>query len=118
MKVKKDFVTNSSSTSFIFCVNKKITSNEILEDGKDLIEKYDEDDMVDILISLENFINCGAMYEYDDPKIFRVITELFHQFEIATIEVSSDCGECQLVYIEDLNKRFENETKTRLRYEL
>lgn len=66
MKIKNSFVTNSSSTSYLVCWNKKITKKDL-----DYVKTYISEEKAEIVFndSLRNFNECFKLKTKEDLKI-------------------------------------------------
>lgn len=116
MKIKRDFVTNSSSASFVFCVPKDF-------DVKEYILKHtteeDFDDLENLKEAIDLFASGGVLCEYEYGDEINFIQELFKDFEIYGVDVGPDRTSIALLYLEDiqdkvLEKAKEHENKDRL----
>jgi len=110
MRKKADFVTNSSSTSYIVHIPVDFTLDAHTEDIKQSILDWDgevnEKRIEKVKDQLHELMNLsGRMYEYDNRIEMVALRDLFHKldFIIDGIDVGSDMG--VLVNINTLKAR-------------
>jgi hypothetical protein len=101
MKIKTDFVTNSSSCCYVFCVPKDFNLKEFL--SKDLDMDYEEDQKLSE--SIDSFISSGYCYEIDDREAFDKISSLMVEFRIASFDTDSDRGLIKLLTVEEITEQ-------------
>jgi hypothetical protein len=90
MKIRNGFVSNSSSSSFLIVLpdDYTIDKNEV----KLLMNEYELEDIEEVIKNINNFINEGEIYEYDDYNYFSIMSELFRNYNIFGVDVGSDDG--------------------------
>jgi hypothetical protein len=111
MKIKQDFVTNSSSTSYVICFPKNFDALKFLEENKENItdeledNEFTYDQFKDVL---DDFIKSKVLYLDNSCESYYILEELFKDFIICSSDVSSDSGVIDLVYLEDIIKQITN----------
>jgi hypothetical protein len=112
MKIKADFVTNSSSTAFIVFIppNYKIPDHELQKIAEDA---YNDDDWGDqfkttedfkkrILEDFEDFIENGMMWLEDTTSYYWLSEFLNKEFGIISFDVDSSNGQMHNIPIKKI----------------
>ncbi len=116
MKVKSDFITNSSSTSYVICLPDKITDElleklfeKVIDNGDD--ELNDEDQLLEERKDeIKNWIKCleagKELWREEDPSIFDSLTKLAEEQDwiIDEKDTSSEAGQITALSKKDLEK--------------
>ncbi len=131
MKIKLDFITNSSSTCYIVlipknfniadCISKLIKTDSY---GDDLYDLYNNDEknlpkLIEDVTKNISRLQMGEELWYDDTACFNTTVALVNQQDliISGVDISGDMGGIingvKMTHIEEIQKRFEeNENKT------
>lgn len=89
MKVKMDYITNSSSTSYLVYIpdNFEVSnfSELLIEQSQDVLPYYSKDQILELISN--TFINwqnneCSTIYEYDNILLFSVIVKICEELEL------------------------------------
>lgn len=97
MKIKIDFITNSSSTNYIVCLPESYTISkeqylELMDHIWDSDEFYDEEkeDLYNaydfVMEAIDTIQNGGAVYSEEDELVFRICTYLVDVFHITYVD--------------------------------
>lgn len=97
MKIRLDYVTNSSATGYIVCVPRhyKPTDDEIKKALSGSYNDYEEDQEDEIILGVNQMIeeiHRGVeVWQYEtDGEIFYTLTALLDQFQLGAFEIHSD----------------------------
>jgi len=98
MKIKNDFVTNSSSCSYVFCFPKNFNIREYIT------QKLGPEDVEDeeLLSAIDELIESNQLIQYDNYSTYSNMVELLKDFQIAAFDSAPDTGEIQILYLEDI----------------
>lgn len=84
MKIRSNFVANSSSTSFVVCIGEKEDLRQWFGDIKEEIKDWEKETrekvnggLSGVVKELENLKKGDRVYEGGDWKTFRILTNLF-----------------------------------------
>jgi hypothetical protein len=111
MKIKQDFITNSSSTSFVICLPKDFDILKFLEENKENISDELEDNEItfdQFKSSIDDLIKSKIFYLCDNEDSFYIIEELFKNFIISSVDCDSSSGTATLIYLEDIIKQIKD----------
>ena len=104
MKIRNGFVSNSSSSSFIMLIPESFNVDEFdfSKFEKDMgYEETDEDSVKD---TFKEMVKDGYLYSEDSWKNYSLITQIFSDFVITSIETGPDDGSIQLLNKKDILK--------------
>ena len=104
MKIKSDFITNSSSTSYVFCVQKEFNLHDFLLKNIDSEDEYNEN----LIQAIGNLLENRSLFEIDYPEEFKEIESMLDVFKIAGFDTGPDMGELRLIYIEEIEEKIKN----------
>jgi len=115
MKIKADFVTNSSSTVYIVFVppNYELNEEELQkvaqkhwDDGEGNSDSFDtaEEYKERVLEDFEDFMGDSFMYEEDTMGFYTLKEILTSKFEILSIDVGPDSGQIRNISSEKVKE--------------
>lgn len=115
MKIKADFVTNSSSTAYIMFVppNYELNEEELQkvaqkhwDDGEGNSDSFDtaEEYKERVLEDFEDFMGDSFMYEEDAMGFYTLKEILTSKFEILSIDIGPDSGQIHNISSEKVNE--------------
>jgi len=108
MRIKVDYVTNSSSTCYVVCIPQD--KKWILENLPTFDEYYEEDepasDKDELSCEVENLLRGETIWEEEAGEWFRELVELCEKngFIIASFEVGSERGQITNITEKDFDK--------------
>ncbi len=100
MKMRKGFVSNSSSSSFVILLPEKFSIDDIDWSKYNMFindETTKEESIKIVKESIKKIIQEKRLFEYGNYDSFNIIPEIFSDFIIAEIECGSDEGQIVLV---------------------
>jgi hypothetical protein len=97
LKLKGDFVTNSSSTSYVVFIPEdfEIKSFDDLENPYDNFDEEDDDEILEIVrVGLKRVKEGDTLYEEDDYSILSLLKDICNKngFVLDMIDTDSDRG--------------------------
>lgn len=116
MKVKMDYITNSSSTSYLVYIpdNFKVSnfSELFIEQSQDALQYYSKGQILELIfgtfINWQNREDC-TIYEYEDILLFSVIVEVFEKLDliVSSWESGSEDGRIHNLNNKHITKRID-----------
>jgi hypothetical protein len=111
MKIKRDFVTNSSSSSFVIYISPSFKINTIKNNIKEIMESYEVENeeylnkVVDLIKAMSE--NGGTIYQDDDKDLWNIMRDIIHTYEfvVSGQDCESDRGYIFAVTKEMLSKK-------------
>ena len=109
MKIRKGFVSNSSSSSFVICLPENFDINSIDIQREIDKDRYSETNVNSVTKSLNLLIKNGVLSQYDNDD-FYIISQMLNKYVIAGIDTGPDEGEIVLVDVKKIRKIIDNES--------